>query len=231
MATMSSKQKRYTTLEELEKTERGPVWVLNTTERIEKGGAKMIMSVPKLNGVGNDTVRVPRSFIPFDLTMQVPKAQLLASSEFRSSVGKGHIKLCTPEYAAAILSTEEGKEEARAIENAMRATDIAAQNLGVAELEDEEDQYFDPSKMNINTSKATKKPVKIEGEPNIKFATLVNNAVQENWPQIKVLTAIRNYGKLTKQDIKYAAAKFSSSPKVMKFLQEEMAKLRAAAKA
>jgi hypothetical protein len=117
---VSSTIDKYTTLEQLEKEPRGPVYVINNLKGVYKG--MVIVPIARRNGNGQDVVRIPPTFIPVDLTLQVSKDQLLDSSEFRRTVGKKLVVLVNPEYARRLLDTEDGRREAQQVqENMARA--------------------------------------------------------------------------------------------------------------
>jgi hypothetical protein len=108
---------KYTTLEELEKKTRGPVYVMNNLKQEMR--ANIVVPIARKNGNGYDVVRIPPTFIPVDLTHQVSKTQLMDSTEFRRTVQQRLVRLISPEYAAAILETEMGRKESAAVMDAM----------------------------------------------------------------------------------------------------------------
>ncbi len=110
---VSSTVEKYTTLEQLEKEDRGPVYVINNLKGAYKG--MVIIPIARRNGNGQDVLRIPPTFIPVDLTLQVAKAQLLESTEFRRTVGKKLVLLMNPEYARRLLATPEGQKEAQQV--------------------------------------------------------------------------------------------------------------------
>jgi hypothetical protein len=117
---VSSTIDKYTTLEQLEKEPRGPVYVINNLKGSYKG--MVVVPIARRNGNGHDVLRIPPTFIPVDLTLQVSKDQLLDSSEFRRTVGKKLVVLVNPEYARRLLATEEAKRELQQVsENMARA--------------------------------------------------------------------------------------------------------------
>jgi len=117
---VSSTIDKYTTLEALEKEEKGPVYVINNLKGAFKG--MVIIPIARRSGNGQDVVRIPPTFIPVDLTMQVSKSQLMDSTEFRRTVGKKLVILVNPEYARRLLATADAQEEARQVsENMARA--------------------------------------------------------------------------------------------------------------
>jgi hypothetical protein len=206
--------KKWATLEDLEKSSKGPVYVINATSG--ELAAKVLFNVPKVNGNGSDLIRVPRSFAPIDLAMQVPRNQLLQAAEFRQTLMKGLLRICNPEYAKMILNSEDGKEEARRVQNEMNAARQVVEN---AVLQDEtEDDYVEVKDVAKNVKKA-----KEEGGDdtvNIKLKTLVNTAIHDEYSQPKVVGSLRNYGALTKKEVSFVNKKFKDSPRVRKYLRE-----------
>lgn len=234
--TMSTAQKKWTTLAELEQKSIGPVWVMNTAEKTGDA-AQILISVPKVNGTGVDIVRIPRTFIPIDLTQQVPRQQLLNSAEFRKTLQKQLINLASDPYAKAILSTPDGKAEQRRIDNALMQAQVAADNATVAG-DDAEDDYFNPDDMeNDNATsksmqaKKAEEKVQREAQPevNLKLQTLANTALEQKHSEQQIRSSLRNYGKaMSSAEFKFLASKFKGKEKVISLLKELSAKQKKA---
>lgn len=207
------KVKKFMTIEQLEETDKGAVYVINATSG-ELGG-NLLFSVPKLNGNGQDLIRVPKTFIPIDLSMQVSRKQLLDSSEFRTTVHKGLIKISSPQYAKALLESEDGKAEQQRIQNEMRAARMVVENAVVQDTS--EDDYIEVKQVEKEAKASAEKDTKTV---SIKLQTLCANAKHEEWTQIKITTALRNYGDLSKKDISFVSKQFKDSPRIRKYLQE-----------
>ncbi len=210
---VTSKVKKFMSIEQLEEVEKGPVFVINATSG-ELGG-NLLFSVPKLNGNGHDLIRVPKTFIPIDLSMQVSRQQLIASSEFRSTVNKGLIKIASREYANMLLQSEDGRAEQLRIQNEMKAARMVVENAVVQE--DSEDDYIEVKAAEKEAKKASDADT---NTVSIKLKTLVNNAKHEEWAQTKVTTSLRNYGELSRKDVSYLSKQFKDSPRIRKYLQE-----------
>ena len=231
-STMSTAQKKWTTLAELEQKNIGPVWVMNTSER-SGDAAQILISVPKVNGTGVDVVRIPRTFIPIDLTMQVPRAQLLNSAEFRKTLQKGLINLVSEPYAKALLSTSDGKAEQRRIENALMQAQVAADNATVASG-DSEDDYFDPNNMEEEgapskaaQTKKVEEKIQRQAQPEVslKLQNLANTALEQKHSEQQIRSSLRNYGKpMNNEEFKFLASKFKGKDKVIALLKELKAK-------
>lgn len=97
------------TVRELETSNIGTVWVLNRTQGRDKG--QVIFTVPKQNGNGVDSVMVPITFLPIDLTEQVSKKQLIESSEFRRAVRLNIISIIGEDDAQKLLSVRGADKE------------------------------------------------------------------------------------------------------------------------
>lgn len=78
-------------LHKLEQSPRGPIWVFNNTSGDNR--SDILFSSARLNGTKIDTVRVPTSFLPIDLTKQVPRKQVLEGAEFRRAISRNLLRL------------------------------------------------------------------------------------------------------------------------------------------
>lgn len=90
------------TIAELEKSNLGPVWVLNQT----KGEMRSVIqfSVPKIEGQGYDAVVVPATIAPVNIAEQVSKKQIMQSSHFRKSVLRGLVSIISEVEAQTLLN-------------------------------------------------------------------------------------------------------------------------------
>jgi hypothetical protein len=86
---------------DLEKTPNGSVYVLNNTKGDDR--AKIILTIARLAGDGFDTVEIPVTYLPIELTGQVQKKQLLASAQFRRAISSGFLKLVHEDAAVRAL--------------------------------------------------------------------------------------------------------------------------------
>lgn len=116
-----------TTISELEKSNTGPVWVINKTQAADR--ALLVLSVPRTNGQGVDSVKIPVTFLPIDLTGQVAKRQLLNSGEFRRAVSTGYLELVDPSEAEKVMKQPGAREEMLRLAEADRAITAASQRL------------------------------------------------------------------------------------------------------
>lgn len=244
MAENVSRGRKFTTIEELEKSEKGPIWVLNNTRDALEG--KIVVSIPKKNGNGSDVIRVPRSFIPFDLTMQVGRAQILDSSDFRQTVGKKLLKLITPEYAAVLLATAEAKEEQTRLKNDENKAKMALKKAGIVDEvssgvgEDDEEEFFEVSASSERGKKAAAKKTEQKAKakedtskrsPSIKVQNLVATATRDEQTDTQILAAIKRMSNLKRIDLSYLSKQYQDKPKIIKHLKAVLAEKKAAAEA
>lgn len=91
----------------------GPIWAINTADTSElKTAGEVVLPIPKSSGVGDpDIVKVPQTWLPFELTSDVTRPRLLRASLFRKAVTKGLIGLIDEETAARLLRQEGAAEE------------------------------------------------------------------------------------------------------------------------
>lgn len=241
MAT-SDTTRRYMSIAELENNDRGPVFVLNTATSPE---GKIILGIVRKNGIGQDPVRIPKTFIPIDLTHQVPRSQLLESSDFRRTINGGLIKLVTPEFAALILGTEEGKAEKTRIDNEMSAVVSLLENEsltgkdsseGSSAAEQRVSEIASSARPSRDLETASGSEIqallgdKAKGKPSQRVEIIIADAAAEQWEDVKIVSELRRYGvhKLNKQDFKLLSSTYGQNSKtpnarVFKFLREAYA--------
>ena len=99
---MSTVANKFIDIDDIEQTEIGPIYVINTTPAGNR--SQVTFTVAKSSGNGLDTVMVPAIKLPIDLTAQVTKRQLIASSEFRRAISMGFIQPITKEYYNELMN-------------------------------------------------------------------------------------------------------------------------------
>lgn len=119
-------------INELERTKVGPVWVLNKSEGKHKGDIIFVCS--KINGAGTDTIKVPLTYLPINLTEQVTRKQLLESSEFRRSIMINLVVVISEEDANSLLSMPGAREEKTRLLRESQMIDSALHETSVGML-------------------------------------------------------------------------------------------------
>ena len=88
------------------------IWAINTApDSILEQTGEILLTIQKLNGSGNDPLRIPQTWLPQELTAQVPRKQLLASAQFRQAIQGQLIGLITEADAKRLLSQDGASEE------------------------------------------------------------------------------------------------------------------------
>lgn len=106
-----------------------PIWVLNKTSGSIRG--PIMFEAPKLNGSGVDTVRIPDTWLPVNLTEQLDRAQITAATEFRRIIRVGQIAVIDAEEAEELKARPGANEEDQRVrEQSNRFAGHAAELLG-----------------------------------------------------------------------------------------------------
>lgn len=109
------------TIADLERSQIGTVYVINRTSGQNR--SDIVFTVPGINGGQGESVVVPSTWIPVELTVFSTRQQLLNSVPFRRMVHEGYLEIVDEESAVATLSTEEAKEEIEIVRNQQRLTE------------------------------------------------------------------------------------------------------------
>lgn len=183
-----------------------PVWCINNTpQTMNSRAGDLIIMVPKVHGNGTpDKVLIPRTWLPYNLIRQVPRQQLLQSTEFLRALNEGLIIAISSEYASYLESKEGAAEERERLKQYQERIRNAVSRV-FTENEDEkhdaeadEDQGFDPV-----------------------FVMHVNqwNTMQD----IEVLNVLRA-SKYTRKQYQYILKSLTNHPKTAAAIQKALAK-------
>lgn len=129
-----------------------PVWCINNTpQSMGTRAGDLVIMVPKIHGNGTpDKVMIPRTWLPYNLIRQVPRQQLLQSTEFLRAVNNELIIIVSSEYAAYLESKEGAAEERERLrqyrERVHNATArVVTEDTDTKKTEEEsEEDGFDP---------------------------------------------------------------------------------------
>lgn len=110
-------QQNFLTVAQAEKDKSSSsLWVLNNSGN--QGSLKqkgvINISIPEGNGQVN-TIRVPITFIPIDLTTQATKNAVLSNPQFRRLVQGGLLRILSADHAEELLQSPDAQEEQRRI--------------------------------------------------------------------------------------------------------------------
>ena len=206
--------KKYLSISELEAgNQLEPIWAINNSANSEVGQPGDVhCGIPKINGTKLDALYIPQSWLPVCLTDQIPRGQLLASSEFRNLVNSELVTLVTAEYASQIASQDGASEEKERLAEMKRAVRVATQARTIsgsgAEI--------------ISTQELDKEDEAAKGPKELdqSFIMFANNLTLKS--DIEALNLIRGRGKFSGLEIKNLIKTLNDKPKVVAFLKSKI---------
>lgn len=95
-------------IEELISEEKGPIFVINTSHEVSRGG-DVFVSV--MVGGNNRPFRVPRTWIPVEVTRSLPRKAILESVYFMEALSKGLLRAISIKEAKALMAKRGYQEE------------------------------------------------------------------------------------------------------------------------
>lgn len=105
---------------------RSPLWAINNSPNSDVARVgSLIIPISKPNGTGFNHLNVPVTWLPVDLTMEIPREHILDSAEFRQALGKGLLGIISDADAKRLLSDPDAKEEQRRLRDAKRQSQLA----------------------------------------------------------------------------------------------------------
>lgn len=115
----------YIGINDLVEQEKGPIWVINTSNEKYQGGAEVYITI------GSDVLVVPRTWLPFEMTKKLPRKSILESTYFVSAMSDGLIKAISKETALKLLAEPRASKEAKRLEEIEEAVKAATQARGI----------------------------------------------------------------------------------------------------
>ncbi|MGD0511500.1 MAG: hypothetical protein ABSA33_06730, partial [Candidatus Micrarchaeaceae archaeon] len=92
----------------------GKVWVRNTAASSEFGySGDILLSIPGNAGQQAQSLKVPDTWLPQDLTERYPKHRILESTDFRAAVRNGLLTIISDAEAARYMRDEGAEDEQR----------------------------------------------------------------------------------------------------------------------
>lgn len=227
------------TMSELEQTDKGAVWVLNSALRSEyEIEGEILVNVPSSQG-RPDLVKIPQSWLPFEMTSKFPKSRILDSVEFRSAVGKGLITVISEADAHAMLRQEGAKEERARL----KAQDAHIKAAGsVRSIADANVSITNPNELNRTNGV----PVETHGgadQPSLARQIAASNgqALDENGlkpnfvtffnkmklqQDMDALNSYRNKGRFSRRELRWMRDNLPAHPKTIKVIKSRLVELK-----
>lgn len=131
-------------INELSEQEKGPIWVINTSNNIFKSGADV--HVTFMNNGQSQVMTIPRTWLPIELTSRFPRKVIMGSSYFMDALSEGLLGAISAEAAANLLKQSGAQREMQRLaeaEEAVRASSAArgiGKNVRVSSGNPEQDE-------------------------------------------------------------------------------------------
>lgn len=203
------------TLQQLIDEEKGPIWVRNRSSQVVSPGGDVFISV-SIQGAQR-VVNVPYTWIPINLTAQVPRKALLESPYFMESLTKGLVEAIPESSATKILAKEGAQEEIQRLAERARAIKEAVQSRGIgknttvinANRDEEEEDALSPAVAKLKKVSV----VRLDGDDDDEAVEEVSAGFKAwvtkvNGMEIKdAKGAVRQRGSISYEEAVYLASK------------------------
>jgi hypothetical protein len=208
---------KYLTISDLEQgDQQHPIWALNGSSESEiNQPGEVHVGIPKINGSKIDDLHLPQTWLPTCLTDQIPRPQLLASSEFRNAVNNRLVVLISTEFAKEIQDqdgvTEERErlmEMRRNVRESTASRSIAQSGAEIISTSEIQDAMRDPGQEEASANDLS---------PG--FVMFTNNL--ESKSDIETLNLVRGRGKFTGKELDHLVASLHDKPKTTEFINEK----------
>jgi hypothetical protein len=223
---------RKLTLHEIEMQDpRAPIWALNNANRSEVGLiGDILIGIPKLNGSKVDHLRIEHTWLPVELTGQIPRSQLLESSEFRQAITDRLIVVVDEETAKRINSKEGASAERKKLAT-LRAhvkTGGAARTISDANVEiSSGDKDHDQPEDMATVDKGTRIGSRVENIDGLAPAFKLWADRLTSRSDLDILGEIKLRGAIKRSEARYLLSQLKGKPKSSKALKSSLAKLDA----
>jgi hypothetical protein len=230
------------TISQLEETEKGSIWILNSAARSQfELEGEILINIPNAQGKP-DMMKIPQSWLPYEATAKFPKKRILESVEFRSAVMNGLISLISEEDAMR-MSREDGavaeRQRIKAVEAHIKAAG-APRKISDANVD-----IVNPNEL----QRGNGVPVKVHGDFEAQDAVhQIKAGVQANADGLKpnfvaffdkiktmddvsALNALKNKGRFARRELRWMRDHLTHHPKTVKAIKSRLVELRKAAEA
>jgi len=200
-----------------------PIWAVNNSVASKaRQQGEVHIGIPKTNGTKLDDLFLPMTWLPICLTDQIPRKQLLDSSEFRDAVNSKVLQLITEEHAKLLLSQDGADEEAerlderkRQIEEATAARTIQDSGAEIVSMQELADRAKGGASIESN-DRSVREEKESPVEPG--FAMFVETLI--TMPDAEALNKIRARNSAKRSEITYMLDRLRHKEKVVAFLRQ-----------
>ena len=146
--------------------EKGPIWVRNTSSEVASPGGDIFISV-SIAGTAR-VVTIASTWVPINITNQVPRKALSESPYFMEALTKGLIKAISEVDAAKILGRDGAVEEVERLAERARsikeAVSVKTLNKNVTVVNSNQDQEDEDQPPSINKPKKGVSVIKLDDD-------------------------------------------------------------------
>lgn len=207
---MAKKEVRVLSSQDLIDAEHGAIFVLNTTNKVGiPNGGDVFITVEV--GKSTRTLKVPRTWIPIEVTKAIPRKNLTDSASFLEAIGKGLITPIDNEDAKAIMRQSGYAEELRRLEEFEATVREASRAKGIGKnvtvsggQEDDEQEAREVKRKKVSVVSLAGDDDEDEGQATVSasFQAWVSklNALDN---EVEARNEIRTRGELEEEEAHY----------------------------
>lgn len=198
------------------------IYAINSSAESTVGqSGEVMIAIPKINGSGKvDSLRIPQTWLPVELTLQISSKQLLAATEFRQALQAKLIILISKEDAAKMNNQSGAKlerERIAAAQNHVR-TSGAARTISEATTitrtdggsDDEDDETNNENSEKLSVAKQAQAGVEnVEDGITPSFEMWSNRLVLDS--DEAVINTMRSKARFSKLELKFLLKALNSS--------------------
>lgn len=219
-------------LSELFDEEKGPIWVVNSSSEVyrEFGGSEVYVNIK--NGDQSSVFRMPRTWLPREITSMFPRKNILASSYFIEAVNKKLLKIISTEEAQRILARPGAAQEQARLDELQKSIEEAsrARGIGKGVMITTGDPDLDEKDSDNNKENFVKSTVNFdddEEEPKVSpgFIAWVNRLNENAEDTVAYENEVRNRGEMTVDEATYLKDA-CKNPEIKARLEKKLRKLQ-----
>lgn len=208
-----------------------PIFALNSSAESTIGQpGQILLSIPKQNGTKSDPLRIPQTWLPVELTKQIPRAQLISSAEFRQAIENRLITLISP-VDAKKLEQQEGANGERArvsatqshLRVASAARSISDSGAEISRVDGNTDNNTEDLDAGINVAQKAAAGVENTADGlTPSFQMWADRLTMQ--PDTEALNSMRVKGTFNRKELRYLLANLTSHPTTQKRIKATLAR-------
>lgn len=209
---------------EISQNPQNTIWAINNSKMSNIGQlGEIYAAIPKLRGEGYDNLHVPQTWLPCELTEQIPSEQLLASTEFRRLVSKRLVILIEDKTAEKLNNQPGADKERRKLQIKMdqiRNAGVSSTiNQSIVEIRGENNEISQPEQVvTFGSQDEVTEPVDVSA----KFKSWAEKL--ESMDDEDAKSEIRSSQSIKRSEAQYLLANLTDKPMTRKMLQKAVGK-------